>query len=94
MSSTVLSPRIEVDSDALDVFSAFARMRGLSVGEALADYVNSFRPKSSGVRVVGRDADGPIFDIPDEFVYTPEYAADGAMILPGAWADDCRYDIW
>lgn len=60
MSSTVLSPRIDVDSDALDVFSAFARMRGLSVGEALADYVNSFRPKSSGVRVVGRDADGPI----------------------------------
>ena len=40
MSSTVLSPRIDVDSDALDVFSAFARMRGLSVGEALADYVN------------------------------------------------------
>ena len=45
MSSTVLSPRIDVDSDALDVFSAFARMRGLSVGEALADYVNSFRPQ-------------------------------------------------
>lgn len=83
MSSTVLSPRIDVDSDALDVFSAFARMRGLSVGEALADYVNSFRSKGSGVRVVGRDADGPVPDISDEFMYTHEYAADGAMILPG-----------
>lgn len=57
---------------------------GLTLGEALADYVNSFRSKGSGVRVVGRDADGPVPDISDEFMYTHEYAADGAMILPGA----------
>lgn len=89
MTTVTIDPKpFVVDRDALAAFSVFARFKGMSIDEALGAYINSFAPQVKGVTVVGRDADGPVFDIPDALVYDPEYADDGAMMLPKAWDDD------
>lgn len=92
MTATMLAPRFEVDSETLHAFDAFARMRGMTVDEALKDYVDSFTPKARKARIVGYSERGPILDIPDELVYKPRYAPDGSMILPKSWADEEEWD--
>ena len=89
MATVTIGPKpFDVDKDALAAFNVFARFKSMSVDEALGAYINSFAPDVKSVTIVGHDADGPIFDIPDALVYDPEYTDDGAMILPKAWADD------
>ncbi|OZG60242.1 MULTISPECIES: hypothetical protein [Bifidobacterium] len=89
MSTAIFDPKpMNVDADALRVFSGLAKLKGMTPDEYVADWVNSFKPATTGVSVIGEDEDGPIFDIPDALVYQPRYDEDGAMILPKSWKDD------